>query len=337
MPPGRNFPLRRVAAALLGLALAAAACSDSATTRQGPSATSPATTAVPPTTAVPGTGQAPGTTGVPPTVRPIPATPGSGYAWQAGDCFDFGRDDDINLLPYAPYGEENRVPCDGPHTHDVFHAEGLSEGSEAPFPEDLGSRVDAACSARFRDAYGLVWPDSTLSVIRYLPDEQEWAAGERYLACVVYRASPGGLVERRTGPAGGPDTTWPADEGACFTGDLRSVRQPEAVDCAGEHTFEVVGVGEHPAAAGDAFPSQSQLDGFMDQFCIDALAGYLDGPPGRVSVIPIRFGAAEWELGYRTIRCLAFATEGGELALVAGSFRGDWTLIGPVGGDTVTA
>lgn len=315
------------------LAVLATACSGASTQFEDPTNATRATTTTvsePPATTAPG---APDSTGPTSTV---PA-PGADYRWGSGDCFDFGRTGDLAELPYAPYGTEALVGCEELHTHEVFHVDVHPESQDDPLPAGFNDRVAEVCSQAFESALGLAWPDSTYSIIRYLPDEQEWADGERYLACVLYRPSQGGTIERLDRPAQDTDPAWRTTVGACYAGDLGIIRQAPAVDCDQRHVFEVIADDAHPAPAGDPYPGDDELATFMENLCDEALDNYAASASAPIGTLPLFFTSAEWELGYRRVVCVAAATDGDDVFEVAGSFAGEWEIVGILAGDVVSA
>ena len=308
-------------------------------TSDGFGTTTSATTVAPATTTTSTTSTTTTTTTLPTTTTTTPPVD-DGYPWAVGDCFDFGPLDDVDLLPYAPYGDRHLVACAGEHTHEVYYAAGLEEGPDEPYPgPELGERVSETCATGFAEYVGLLRPESVLEVVLYLPDAEEWTAGERYVTCVLYRPGPvstlADLEESMEGAAG--RVAWPAEPGTCYSATYASPRYAEPLDCESPHAYEVVGTVIHPAGPDEPFPDPADLAGFIDQACTEALVGYADDALARdVSSGVLPFEATEWDLGQRSAPCLAFALDdAGRLLEVEGSFSGRWREVGVID-DTFT-
>lgn len=305
--------MRSVVVAAVGLALVASACTSTTTE----TSTSPAEE-VPTTTST--------------TVTPEADAPADlDYQWSVGDCVDVGADEDSGV-PYAPYGTDLLVECAEAHTHEVFFTTTLSEGPDAAFPDDLNDRLWNACYVEFAGFMGFSSSDSTLSLLLYLPDADEWAAGERYHACVVYQLATDAVYGDLSGSAAAaPDAyRWQVGTGSCFdAGDLQVVVVTDAVDCDFEHTFEMIGEASL-GPGGDEYPGIDAIDAESAKACDGLLEDYaaqsLDDLPVLTLYLPIPFAEGEWEVGQRTVRCFAFAaTRNQGLIVVVGSL-GEGTL-----------
>ncbi len=313
-----------------GLALVIAACS-SATEETSPTLPEILPTLTPTTEAEPE-----------PEPEPDPEPAEEVYLWAAGDCVDLGTDGAIDL-PYAPYGTDLLVDCADPHTHEVYFDATIPAGPSAPFPEDLDVGLWDTCFLEFAHMMGYSASDSTLDLTLYLPDEEEWAAGERYHACVMHRPAIDTVYEHLEGSAADDSTAyrWEVAAGTChdvFFPELLAVA--DAVPCSEVHFFEVIG----ETTIGEADADYPGLDavGELSADACDALLGEyalqsLDDLPVLTFPIPTVVIEGEWEGGKRTVRCVAFAgTVDLGLLLVRGSLGdGSFELVDV--DDSVTA
>jgi hypothetical protein len=332
---------RRSIAALAVVAIAATSCSnDAAETEVAETAVAeteaaPESSVAPPSTAAPTAPSSTTTTTTtqPPTTTTTTVPVDEGYAWRAGDCLRFASTS-LDSLPYAPRSDEAILDCGQRHTHEVYLAETLEAGADAPFPgEELGRRVDRICGEGFDRYVGLPVPESNLDIVLYLPDAEEWAAGERYVACVVYRPGPLDTIIEIEGTlhrAGG-EVAWPTTFGTCFSASFPSPRHGDPVPCDGPHAYEIVGLAVAAVAPDAPFPGRAELDRQVDDECTLALVEYVDGPviSSGVTVGSLPIDEVDWELGTRTFPCIAFAQdEVGRLLDVRGSFAGEWEIVG---------
>ncbi len=266
------------------------------------------------------------------------------YEWQAGDCFEFGDDNDLSLLPYAPYGNGFLVDCEMSHTHEVYFVDRFSDGLGAPF--EAGAVADAvrrSCAESFPGYFGIREPDSFFDTVLYLPDAEEWAAGERYQACMVYVGGLFGTFDRVSGSFrdAGDVAAWQATTGSCLLADFGALRGAVPLPCEGPHSLEIVGDVQLDAAPDAEFPGLDQLQEDAEAVCLDALAEFADDPfvGLPLAVFPMIFGEVDWEAGYRRVRCIAFASDqSGSLLEVIGSFaEPGWEPIGVFGAGTISA
>jgi hypothetical protein len=286
------------------------------------------------------------TTETPPSEPKTPetTTPAQAYRWQVGDCVDLGRNG-TEELPYAPYGTELLVNCTEPHTHEVYFTATLDGGPDAPYPEELGTRLFDVCLEEFAEFMGFPSSDSTLEVILYLPDADEWAAGERYHACVVYQTGATALYEELIGSTGdNPEVfVWRVDLGACYDQlDLQRLKVDEPVDCAGQHTFEMVGE-TIPAPDAAEYPGPARISELGQEACDALLEEYAAQPidPELVMTfsIPLVLSEGEWDAGKRTLRCFAFAAapDAGLLTVTGSLGDGTFEIVGTTDDEGITA
>jgi Septum formation len=84
------------------------------------------------------------------------------------------------------------VPCDQPHTSEVYYAHNIP-GDSLPSQSEMEDIVDAECVSRFEGFVGIPYPDSVLLVTWLEPTPESWAAGDRELLCLA-SGPPGEVV-----------------------------------------------------------------------------------------------------------------------------------------------
>lgn len=268
---------------------------------------------------------------VPEPEVPETTAPDEGYLWSVGDCVDLGADAAAEL-PYAPYGTGLLLECAEPHTHEVYFTATLSGGSDAPFPDDLNDRLFDVCFVEFAELMGFSSSDSTLNVLLYLPDAEEWAAGERYHACVVYQSDTDVSYSELVGAvADDPGAySWQVSAGSCYDVDNpQLLAASDTVACAEEHRIEMIG--EAVLAPEDAdYPGTEAIDRDAGEACDALLAEYavqpLEDLPVLTFPLPTPFSEGEWDAGQRTVRCFAFASTRDQGLLIVGGSLGDGTF-----------
>ncbi|MDQ0648919.1 hypothetical protein QFZ53_003115 [Microbacterium natoriense] len=99
---------------------------------------------------------------------------------EVGDCIpliDYG-DDMIYELPV--------VPCDTPHTDEVFFIFDVEDG-EFPGDESLEETAWSGCLAEFERYVGLDYDDSELDFYTYQPTKSSWSRwDDRTVQCILY-------------------------------------------------------------------------------------------------------------------------------------------------------
>ena len=127
--------------------------------------------------------QSPTPTSTTPTPTPTPTTATDTVAFSAlavGDCLT------------APAGSAQTepativvVPCSSPHSSEVFAFPQLQDGAY-PGDESVTEQAFDTCSNDFASYVGVVTEDTELDVTIYTPSQDEWNAGTRTAACVVF-------------------------------------------------------------------------------------------------------------------------------------------------------
>jgi hypothetical protein len=130
-------------------------------------------------TAAPSTTTA--TTAPPTTAGPEDANV---FTLEVGDCLvDDTAEGEVREVPV--------VPCDQPHTSEIYYSHTLS-GDTLPSQSEMEDIVDAECVSRFEGFVGIPYPDSALLVTWLEPTPGSWAAGDRELLCLA--SGPAGEV-----------------------------------------------------------------------------------------------------------------------------------------------
>jgi hypothetical protein len=106
------------------------------------------------------------------------------FAVRVGDCLDMATGEVVETVPV--------VPCDEPHSDEVFHDFAVADG-EFPGDDELASAAEDGCIAAFDSFVGVAYADSVLSVGWYVPTEDSWTyLDDRLITCVI--ADPAGAV-----------------------------------------------------------------------------------------------------------------------------------------------
>ena len=238
-------------------------------------------------------------------------------AWSGGDCLFLDEAED---LPYAPFPRDVVVPCSGAHNAEVLI--GFTNGTDSEsFDENA---IEYQRNYDCDEAYNATFGDQLThapALVTYMPDENEWDRGDRYLACVVIidrnegrQLFSGAMAER-------DDLSFTPEVGACLLDRLPA----DTVSCSTPHVYQYVG---EATVDTDTWPESGSTD------FVDACLPYLDtleNGPGSLEVLPIGLGPYAFDDGGRTVRCMAFATVDGFLVDVLGRFDRAWRILGTDG------
>ncbi len=158
-----------VAAVVLSLGSGHPAASPATSSRPGPTAASPTAT---------------------PTVGSLPL-----FQLRAGDCLAGAN---MALNTSNPWPKLTlAVPCNQPHTAEVFLADNNFWPQNSPFPGTSAISKDgnAACNSAFRSYIGIAYAKSIYTWTNIIPDASTWPSGDRALHCVAYYSTS----QRRAG------------------------------------------------------------------------------------------------------------------------------------------
>ncbi len=120
-----------------------------------------------------------------PTPTPAPTDPPEYQATEdlrVGDCYEPVEDVDDQTLLAAII-----VPCEQPHTNEVFGLGDLVGDADAPFPgpDSVDDDAIVLCDEAFEAYIGVALDNSRYSYVYYTPTEQSWAGGDRVVMCSV--------------------------------------------------------------------------------------------------------------------------------------------------------
>ncbi|WP_409332478.1 septum formation family protein [Trujillonella humicola] len=221
-------------------------------------------------------------------------------------------------------GQEDRpldppaaVPCGGEHNAETAAVgeTGLGPDDERPAEDDLtddgdlATRIDEFCDLGDVVAYlGGEEPEDPYAYYAvFLPDEEQWAAGARWMRCDVFygytrpETAPGILARALTGPD-------PAAYRVCFTGTPTDYG---VVPCSEPHQAEPTGFRLADVPEGAPYPDEPTRQGLVAS-CAGAVQEYLGGPLPLGYAADVWVDTAEdWESGDEA-RCVIVPAGGGQ-------------------------
>lgn len=104
--------------------------------------------------------------------------------------------------------------------------------------------------------------------------------------------------------------------GDCFdepNASAEEVQEVQQQPCHEAHDNEVMLVTEHPAAKGAAYPSDADMETFVDEKCVSAYQTYSGRDPTTESEVGLDWyapTAEAWEEGTRKVICYLFRNDG---------------------------
>jgi hypothetical protein len=105
---------------------------------------------------------------------------------QVGDCLTGAN---MELDTSNPWPKVTlAVPCNQPHTAEVFLADNNFWPRNTPFPgaSTISKDGNAACNNAFRAYVGIAYSKSIYTWTNIIPDAATWPTGDRALHCVAY-------------------------------------------------------------------------------------------------------------------------------------------------------
>jgi hypothetical protein len=126
-----------------------------------------------------------------PSVTPTP-TAGNLQLSQlrVGDCLA-GSNMELNTTDPWPK-LTLAVPCNQPHTAEVFLANDHFWPQNSPFPgaSTISKDGTAACNSAFQSYVGITYKKSIYTWTNIIPDASTWPTGDRALHCIAYYSTP---------------------------------------------------------------------------------------------------------------------------------------------------
>jgi hypothetical protein len=111
------------------------------------------------------------------------ACAGNVFDLAVGDCFDDG---DIVVGGIEEIGDVPMVECSQPHDNEVY-AVVTVEGDDFPGEQVIQDQADGVCFGAFEPFVGLDYETSALDFGWLVPTAETWGAGDRVIACFIYR------------------------------------------------------------------------------------------------------------------------------------------------------
>jgi hypothetical protein len=243
--------------------------------------------------------------------------------WTTGDCLYLpqGQLDVVSRMPYAPFSLDIVAPCSGPHNAEVL----LAEFTGTDLDEFDGMEIAYLRSYRCDEAYAQEFDQSQdeylPAMITYMPDIDEFARGDRYIACVVLLNAVGDAEVLFEGPmADLPDLERSLEVGVC----IPSASKLE-INCNASHQSQFLG---SVTVDFETYPSfdSSDFDDACAEFDTDLVEG--TGTDAEAIVFATWIQPYQFELGARTTNCFAAAVIDDFFVDVAGSFFDQWSEVG---------
>lgn len=239
----------------------------------------------------------------------------------SGTCLDWPNEAPQNM---------RRVPCAEPHTFEVTsNVEiGGQYPASAPPPDDQGWQqiVTERCTeAGTNYLDGKLDPYGKYTVGALKPTAQQWREGDRKLRCGLQRVTPSGKrLLATTGTAAKQDQSNVHDPGTCFA-LVNKTEVGDPVDCATEHSYEVVGSIDLSATFPGEYPSEDLQRQQTVDLCPPVAAQYTgnrDLAALGLSLYSDTLKPESWAAGSRKVNCKVGALEpDGTLRPVLNSVR----------------
>ncbi|GGI47412.1 hypothetical protein BCL57_002109 [Agromyces flavus] len=106
------------------------------------------------------------------------------FTLKVGDCLEMQEGEQVETVPV--------VPCDQPHTDEVYHDFEIADG-EFPGDAAVNTAAEEGCVAAFEPFVGLPYDSSELYVAWYVPTQESWEGiDDRMVSCTI--TDPSGPV-----------------------------------------------------------------------------------------------------------------------------------------------
>ncbi|WP_248170681.1 MULTISPECIES: septum formation family protein [unclassified Microbacterium] len=99
------------------------------------------------------------------------------YDLEVGDCFDESSESDPDV-PEDSVSSVAAIPCDDPHTYEVYHVFTLPNG-EYPGDDAVAAEAEEGCLNEFGVFVRAPYEDSPLEFSYYVPAEGGWDGTDR--------------------------------------------------------------------------------------------------------------------------------------------------------------
>ena len=242
-----------------------------------------------------------------------------------GRCFD-------SIAAMSPMSGYAPFDCAERHLAETFYVGDLT-GPAAAADTAETTALPAAGQACSRQAAGFTggdWRTGQITVRPVLPGPVAWKAGARWFRCDIAQIDIGGQrTVGRTGTLKGALAGAAKLKLRCFNPKVQGnrVRDMKAVDCAGAHHAEFVGLWAPPDA------TQALLDDEAKSAngCRSTIAGYTGIPDDgdvqyRAGWIGFSPTAGDWNVGVRDVQCFLWIED----VAMKGSYRGVGTAKLPI-------
>lgn len=248
-----------------------------------------------------------------------------------GDCLSWSKADRSDLV---------KVGCGDRHLFevaadiDMSRYPGVEFGPGSRFPDSLRLtelKEEHCVPAVQRYMNGKFDPRGRYVVGLMYPSADGWAAGDRTLRCGLQFSASTGTPLPTTGGAAEQDQSKVFESGTCL--GINQNLPTDPIDCAQEHSVEIVSSVDLAARFDGAPPAKADQDRYVEEQCTTAVNDYLGSPEAiRDKTLTLFFDyvdAASWLAGSRKLDCMiGKGTDREGFAPIVGSARGDILING---------
>jgi hypothetical protein len=207
--------------------------------------------------------------------------------------------------------EQAPVSCGRPHDYEVTLSDELPSGVPATYPPELDTVAGPVCIETLAKYTGSPDVDASRLQPAYLwPDSDEWAAGQRWFACLVSEDDVDGGAVRRSGSV--------RDVLADGLGDLRQCMENRPADpgesrnvpCDQPHRSEAVEPVIVLGDVSDPAPSQDEILAKTNEPCREQVREYIGGEERDGISWGMTYGSPEqWKKGFVTATCFVVSEQ----------------------------